>query len=809
MGKFRNKKNFKNRSKSNGQWTQDRVVGFTKTNDKLFDFYKKQGLIPAGEWDQFVETLKNDLPVSFRIQGCHKYDGAYQTPMSRSEVRSHPTHAALHNFLVTEAELGSVTRQEAVSMIPPLLLKPEAHHHVLDVCAAPGSKTMQLIEMQHETDPNPSGFIIANDVDKKRSYLLCHQVLKRMKSANCVVICEDGALMPNLKAADDSVLKFDRVLCEVICSGDGTLRKNPDIWPKWTPQEGLGLHKLQLSIARRSVQQLKVGGLLVYSTCSVNPMEDEAVVAQLLREAKGALRLVDAHPRLPGLKASRGVSQWKVFDRDMNEYATTADIPTEGPLTRALTASMWPPSEEEAKEMNLHHVMRLPPHQQDTGGFFVALIERVAEDAEDEERRVGARYGGGYLFVEIRKKYSARKAWAKKSKKCRSEMRVGCAVWGGDRARLVFDSATVGSEKSYFAPHDSGFMVQNVLMKFENFKLVVTEGNLKVVASVLCWCGRFPGFVSFEQVEMFSSVFGASSDEEEEEEDEVQEGILAFPNEVIARIFSHLCIADRLNAAAMNRRLNDIEKRGKYHTKKLHIEMEVRFNWKTFRDRALYPEDGNEYKYHLLNEFEDLACLERVFKNTTFDAIHVHFHLDRPIYRRLMEMIRDCDATDLSMEIEDRNESLGDSTHYDIVLLDLVMTRKVVVFKSHCRAKLLERGFMRVYSAIMTRSIPPLESLEIHGYACRFVLDSIGFRIGSVGSPESLWAHDTTQYLVFVSDDTALFIFNKHVLIRVPSGYDPNPSSLLFTIYDEEKVKKEIAEIGSRDDFVQRWVHQL
>ncbi|GMT27546.1 hypothetical protein PFISCL1PPCAC_18843 [Pristionchus fissidentatus] len=420
MGKFKSKKNFKNRSKSNGQWTQDRVVGVLKSNEKFFDFYKKQGLVPEEEWEQFVETLKKDLPVSFRIQGCHKdreilckeleeryiapiaasgdagalepkplawYSGAYQTPMSRSEVRAHPTLAALHNFLVTEAELGNVSRQEAVSMIPPLLLKPEAHHHVLDVCAAPGSKTMQLIEMQHETDPNPSGFIIANDVDKKRSYLLCHQVLKRMKSANCVVICEDGALMPNMRMKDDAALRFDRVLCDVICSGDGTMRKNPDIWPKWTPQEGLGLHKLQLSIARKSVQQLKVGGLMVYSTCSMNPMEDEAVVAQLLREGKGSLRLVDAHPRLPGLKASRGVSTWKVFDREMAEYATFADVPKEGPLVRALTESMWPPTEEEAKEMNLQNVMRLLPHQQDTGGFFVALIERVAEDKEEEERR--------------------------------------------------------------------------------------------------------------------------------------------------------------------------------------------------------------------------------------------------------------------------------------------------------------------------------------------------------------------------------------------------------------------------------------
>ncbi|GMT37783.1 hypothetical protein PFISCL1PPCAC_29080, partial [Pristionchus fissidentatus] len=291
------------------------------------------------------------------------------------------------NLQVTEAELGNVSRQEAVSMIPPLLLKPEAHHHVLDVCAAPGSKTMQLIEMQHETDPNPSGFIIANDVDKKRSYLLCHQVLKRMKSANCVVICEDGALMPNMRMKDDAALRFDRVLCDVICSGDGTMREEPRHLPKWTPQEGLGLHKLQLSIARKSVQQLKVGGLMVYSTCSMNPMEDEAVVAQLLREGKGSLRLVDAHPRLPGLKASRGVSTWKVFDREMAEYATFADVPKEGPLVRALTESMWPPTEEEAKEMNLQNVMRLLPHQQDTGGFFVALIERVAEDKEEEERR--------------------------------------------------------------------------------------------------------------------------------------------------------------------------------------------------------------------------------------------------------------------------------------------------------------------------------------------------------------------------------------------------------------------------------------
>ncbi|KAK6010901.1 hypothetical protein OSTOST_24028, partial [Ostertagia ostertagi] len=136
------------------------------------------------------------------------------------------------------------------------------------------------------------GMLIANDVDKKRCYMLIHQTLKRFHTSNCVVICEDAARMPVLKGKDDVPLKFDRILCDVICSGDGTLRKNPEIWGKWTPQDGLGLHRMQLSIARRGAAMLKVGGRLVYSTCSMNPIEDEAV-----------------------------------FDREMNLYGKPSDVP--------------------------------------------------------------------------------------------------------------------------------------------------------------------------------------------------------------------------------------------------------------------------------------------------------------------------------------------------------------------------------------------------------------------------------------------------------------------------------------------------
>ncbi|CAJ0573235.1 unnamed protein product, partial [Mesorhabditis spiculigera] len=409
MGKkFINKKHA-NRSKSNG----NRRDGFTpveKTNEKYWAFYKAQALFPEEEWDDFQAVVRRDLPSAFRVQGCHKdrqtliaemekrfftkiraagdasvfvpeelpwYPGAYQTRMSRTEVRSHPILAQLHNFLVTEAELGSISRQEAVSMIPPLLLNPAKDHFVLDLCAAPGSKTMQLIEMMHEEDPNPTGMVIANDVDKKRCYMLVRQTLKRMKNANTAVINEDATQLPDFKWKDGSTRKFDRVLCDVICSGDGTVRKNPDIWEKWSPQEGIGIHKLQLSIARRAVEQLAVGGRMVYSTCSMNPMEDEAVVAQLLREAKGGLRLIDAHPMLPKLKALRGVNKWKVISKAMVEYPTHADVPEE--LQRPIVKSLFPPTEEEAATMNLPYTMRIVPHHQDTGGFFVALLEKVSE----------------------------------------------------------------------------------------------------------------------------------------------------------------------------------------------------------------------------------------------------------------------------------------------------------------------------------------------------------------------------------------------------------------------------------------------
>ena len=95
---------------------------------------------------------------------------------------------------------------------------------------------------------------------------------------------------------------FDRIVADVPCGGDGTIRKFPHIWRLFRPRMSLELHLVQLQIAISSVLLLKPGGRMVYSTCSINPLEDEAVVSGLLRRFWGRLRLVDtrAEGLLPG-----------------------------------------------------------------------------------------------------------------------------------------------------------------------------------------------------------------------------------------------------------------------------------------------------------------------------------------------------------------------------------------------------------------------------------------------------------------------------------------------------------------------------
>lgn len=126
----------------------------------------------------------------------------------------------------------------------------------------------------------------------------------------------DASIYPILKIPNTGVssmpaetttqqLLFDRILCDVPCSGDGTIRKNIGIWKSWQCMDGNGLHgcvfytlqesssiyikfRLQVRILQRAMKLLRDDGRIVYSTCSLNPVENEAVVAEVLTSAIGA-----------------------------------------------------------------------------------------------------------------------------------------------------------------------------------------------------------------------------------------------------------------------------------------------------------------------------------------------------------------------------------------------------------------------------------------------------------------------------------------------------------------------------------------
>lgn len=386
--------------------------------NKLFEhYYQELKIVPEGEWEQFMSAMREPLPATIRITGykshakeilhClkEKYfkelpnievDGqkieapqplnwypdelAWHTNLSRKIIRKSPELERFHQFLISETESGNISRQEAVSMIPPVLLKVQPHHKILDMCAAPGSKTKQIIEMLHaDMDiPFPEGFVIANDVDNRRCYLLVHQA-KRLNSPCVMVVNHDASSIPRLLVENNGVrevLFYDRILCDVPCSGDGTMRKNIDVWKKWTTLNSLQLHGLQIRIATRGVEQLAEGGRMVYSTCSLNPIEDEAVIASLLEKSEGSLELADVSTELPGLKWMPGITDWRVMTKEGQWFDKWGDVPTS--RHTQIRPTMFPLDEVKMKELNIHRCLRILPHHQNTGGFFVAVLIKKA-----------------------------------------------------------------------------------------------------------------------------------------------------------------------------------------------------------------------------------------------------------------------------------------------------------------------------------------------------------------------------------------------------------------------------------------------
>jgi len=292
------------------------------------------------DFDAFLEAMQRPLRRTFRVN-------TLKTSRARAlellaDLEPEPLPWCDVGFVLDRGEgvglriehfIGLIYVQEAASMIPPLVLEPRPGERVLDLAAAPGSKTTQMAAMMEN-----QGLVIANDQSAGRVRGLIGNV-DRAGCLNTVVCRMDGGVLARAVAGS-----CDRVLVDAPCSSEGTIRKSAEALDRWSPDASRKFAGLQKRLILAGYEALRPGGVMVYSTCTMAPAENEAVVADLLRRRPDALV---REAGLPGLKMRPGLTSWD--GEDLPEAV--------GRCRRVL------------------------PQDNDTEPFFVTLIQRPGHEA--------------------------------------------------------------------------------------------------------------------------------------------------------------------------------------------------------------------------------------------------------------------------------------------------------------------------------------------------------------------------------------------------------------------------------------------
>lgn len=271
-------------------------------------------------WDGHVNTLRaapDDVARRLEERGISIRFAQWDPALFRA---SHPIGATLEHWL------GLYYVQEAVQAAPVLALDPRPGERVLDLCAAPGGKSVHIAGRMQNT-----GLLVVNEPNGRRQQALLAN-LNRAGAWNVAATEYRGQDMPLGEA-------FDRVLVDAPCSAEGTLRKAHALRDGASKQTIDRLSRLQVRLILRAFDLVRIGGTLVYSTCTFAPEENEVVVAALLSQRRALI----VSPGF-GFPCSPGLDAWE--------------------------GSSFPESMKDC--------VRIYPHQLDSGGGFVALIRRLA-----------------------------------------------------------------------------------------------------------------------------------------------------------------------------------------------------------------------------------------------------------------------------------------------------------------------------------------------------------------------------------------------------------------------------------------------
>lgn len=206
--------------------------------------------------------------------------------------------------------LGYYYVQELTSFLPVISLKPKEGESFLDLCASPGSKTTQAASFM-----NNKGFVIANEVSMGRLKILSSN-LERNGVTNTIITKKDGPALCKRLESYNPDMKFDKILIDAPCSGEGTLRESYRTAQMWNPKNIKNLSRLQKRMVSDAIPILVSGGELVYSTCTHAPEENEEIVDFILENFGDEMEIQELN--LPEeLKVRQGIKRWQ--DKEYNE----------------------------------------------------------------------------------------------------------------------------------------------------------------------------------------------------------------------------------------------------------------------------------------------------------------------------------------------------------------------------------------------------------------------------------------------------------------------------------------------------------
>uniref|UniRef100_A0A7S3V2F0 SAM-dependent MTase RsmB/NOP-type domain-containing protein n=1 Tax=Aplanochytrium stocchinoi TaxID=215587 RepID=A0A7S3V2F0_9STRA len=288
------------------------------------------------------------------------------------------------------------------------LFKVQPNHLVLRIKTSDINLSIATLQTSANLqNSNCSGAVVINDPDSKKLISETSTIRNRGSSSSTIVTISSSVKFPCLFEESDEQILFDRILVQPECSQDGDMRLMPHNWSEWKMENGIHTHTTNLKLLLRGLHQLNQGGRLIYTTRSLNPIENEAVVLAALHRYKGEVTLLacedseEAFLDAPTHLRAQGMTTWLVPDVTMLEGKSLFrflehwdDVPASdrspvGPLRR----TMFPNQTQDAsgntseiinQRMELKRCVRYTPlHTHHSNCFFVAVFTKKVHKAAE------------------------------------------------------------------------------------------------------------------------------------------------------------------------------------------------------------------------------------------------------------------------------------------------------------------------------------------------------------------------------------------------------------------------------------------